>query len=271
MTIPKPKHLEPEYAEQFNDQSVADAYVNYPPYSTEVFGVLDNLIQDAPRNVLDIGCGTGELARPLAAFVDHVDAVDQSAAMIEIGRTRDGGDRPNIRWICQRAEEFPYDARYSLIVAGASLHWMDWYEVLPRMSRALSSRGYLAIVGGHRIVAPWVDELDRVMPRYSTNKDFGSFNVINELESRGLFSVVGRRRTTPRAHHLSVDSYVELLHARNGYSRQRMGPTLAAEFDVAIRELVGHFAQGQVLTLEMLTNITWGTPINGFGDLRASD
>ena len=135
MTIPKPKHLGPEYADQFKDQSVADAYVNYPPYTAEVFEVLESLIgglgDDEPRIVLDIGCGTGTstLARrtawtldvgqgtcphrklrgpvpPVAAFVERVDAVDQSAAMIDIGRARDGGDRPNIRWVCQSAEDF---------------------------------------------------------------------------------------------------------------------------------------------------------------------
>ena len=98
MTISKPKHLGPEYADQFKDESVAGAYVNYPPYTAEVFEVLEGLIRDEPRIVLDIGCGTGDVARPLAALVDHVDAVDQSAAMIEIGRTREGGDRPNISW-----------------------------------------------------------------------------------------------------------------------------------------------------------------------------
>lgn len=97
MTIPKPKHLGPEYADQFKDRSVADAYVNYPPYPAEVFEVLDSLIRGTPRIVLDIGCGTGDVARPLAPLVERVDAVDQSAAMIEIGRSREGGDRPNIR------------------------------------------------------------------------------------------------------------------------------------------------------------------------------
>ena len=224
MTIPKPKHLKPVYAEQFNDQSVADAYVNYQPYSTEVFEVLESLIQGSPCYVLDIGCGTGELARPLARIADRVDAVDQSAAMIEIGRTRDGGDRPNIRWICQGAEDFPYLTQYSLIVAGASLHWMDWHKVLPRMSRALSRHGYLAIVGGHVISAPWVDDLGTILPRYSTNKDFGSFNVITELERRSLFSAVDRRRTRPRQHRLSVDGYVELLHAAQRILKTAHGP-----------------------------------------------
>ena len=249
MTLPKPKHLGPEYADQFKDRSVADAYVNYPPYPAEVFEVLESLIQDAPRIVLDLGCGTGDVARPLAAHVDLVDAVDQSAAMIEIGRSREGGERPNIRWVCRSAEDFAYDTRYSLIVAGASLHWMDWYKVLPRMAGALSDRGYLAIVGGRGMDAtPWNDELSKIIPTYSTNRDYESYDLIDELERRSLFSVVGRQRTAPQEYRMSVDRYVEMFHARNGFSRQRMDAQSAAEFDTAVREIVSPFATNHVLT-----------------------
>ena len=261
MTIPKPKHLGPDYADQFKDRSVADAYVNYPPYPAEVFEVLESLIHDEPRIVLDIGCGTGDVARPLAAFVERVDAVDQSAAMIDIGRARDGGDRPNIRWVCQSAEDFAYDTRYSLIVAGASLHWMDWYKVLPRMAGALSHRGYLAVVGGRGMdTAPWIDGLSKIIPTYSTNKDYESYDLFDELERRRLFSVVGRKRTAPQEYRMSVDQYVEMFHARNGFSRQRMDAQSAAEFDAAVRELVAPFVADHVLSFDVRTDITWGHP-----------
>ena len=261
MTIAKPKHLGPEYGDQFKDRSVADAYVNYPPYAAEVFEVLECLIQDEPRIVLDVGCGTGEVARPLAAHVERVDAVDQSAAMIEIGLSREGGDLPNIRWVCRSAEDFAYDTRYSLVVAGASLHWMDWYKVLPRMAGALSDRGYLAIVGGRGMDAtPWNDELSKIIPTYSTNRDYESYDLIDELERRSLFSVVGRKRTAPQEYRMSVDRYVEMFHARNGFSRQRMDAQSAAEFDTAVRELVAPFAVDHVLTFNVTTGITWGHP-----------
>ena len=240
---------------------MADAYVNYPPYPAEVFEVLESLIHDEPRIVLDIGCGTGDVARPLAAFVERVDAVDQSAAMIDIGRAREGGDRPNIWWVCQSAEDFPLETQYSLIVAGASLHWMDWYEVLPRMAGALSDRGYLAIVGGRGMdTAPWIDRLSKIIPAYSTNKDFESYDLLDELERRRLFSVVGRKRTAPQECRMSVDQYVEMFHARNGFSRQRMDAQSAAEFDAAVRELVTPFATDHVLTFDVTTNVTWGHP-----------
>ena len=261
MTIPKPKHLGPEYADQFKDRSVAGAYVNYPPYSDEVFEVLDGLIHDEPRVVLDIGCGTGDVARPLAPLVDRVDAVDQSTAMIEIGRSRPGGGQQNIRWVCQGAEDFSYDTRYSLIVAGASLHWMDWYVVLPRMAEALSDRGCLAIVGGRGMeAAPWIGDLNKIIPRYSTNQDFAPYHLVDELECRKLFTVAGSERTARQQCSMTVDRYVELFHARNGFSRERMDPRSASEFDAHVREIVAPYAVRNTLTFDVTTKITWGRP-----------
>lgn len=262
MTIPKPKHLGPAYADQFKDRSVAEAYVNYPPYAPELFQVLAGLIQDEPRIVLDMGCGTGDVARPLADLVERVDAVDPSAAMLEVGRSREGGDQPNIRWVCRSAEDFAYATRYSLIVTGASLHWMDWYTVMPQMAAALSGHGYLAIVGGRGIAtAPWVDDLNRIIPKYSTNQDFQPYNLLDELERRQLFAKVGRKRTAPQEYSMPLEQYVELFHARNGFSRERMDAQAAAAFDAAVRELVTPFAVGNVLSFDVTTDIIWGQPL----------
>ena len=69
--------------------------------------------------MLDIGAGEGALARPLADRVDHVDAVDISAAMVRAGRLRPGGTRPNLRWIVGAAGTAPLDGPYALVTAGA--------------------------------------------------------------------------------------------------------------------------------------------------------
>ena len=122
---PKPKHLGPQYAEQFKDHSVASAYLHRPPYPAELFDVLESLIQGRPRVILDMGSGTGAIAIPMAGRVDRVDAVDPSEAMLKMAQTRPGWDQENIRWVCTSAEDFDYQGRYGLIVAGASLHWMD--------------------------------------------------------------------------------------------------------------------------------------------------
>ena len=260
----KPKHLGPEYADQFKDRSVAEAYATRPHYPPEVVSVLEGLIEDSPRLVLDIGCGTGSIAIALAGRVDRVDAVDPSEAMLDIARSRPGGDYSNIRWIAQSAEEFGYNSTYSLIVAAASLHWMDWYSVLPKMASSLSEHGYLAIVGGQELhKSLWQDRLNEIIPRYSTNQDFEPYDLIEELERRALFHVCGRNTTQPYVFSQTISEYVESFHARNGFSRQRMDATAAAEFDEAVRTAVEPFASDGHVRIEIVANIVWGQPPSG--------
>ena len=76
---------------RFREASVAERYDFRPPYPAEVFDILSSLLDDGPRTVLDAGCGTGDLARPLAPLVDRLDAVDQSAAMLAQARALPGG------------------------------------------------------------------------------------------------------------------------------------------------------------------------------------
>ena len=72
---PKPKHLGQEYASQFQDQSVVDAYRHRPPYPPQTFEILAGLIRSEPKIVLDIGCGTGKIARGLAP--DRIEIVGE--------------------------------------------------------------------------------------------------------------------------------------------------------------------------------------------------
>lgn len=60
---PKPAHLAPDYGARFG---VAAAYRHRPPYPPATLDLLAALVVDAPRAVLDAGCGRGEPARPLA-------------------------------------------------------------------------------------------------------------------------------------------------------------------------------------------------------------
>ena len=87
----KPNALRPEIAARFQDDGVVEAYAYREPYPPEVFDILAELIVDTPRAVLDIGCGRGEVARPLLSLADRVDAVDWSEAMLAKGKTLPGG------------------------------------------------------------------------------------------------------------------------------------------------------------------------------------
>jgi SAM-dependent methyltransferase len=259
--LPKPAHLAPEYGAQFQDAAIVAAYHYRPPYPAEVFSLLADLITDAPRHVLDVGCGTGYVARPLAPLVDRVDAVDPSAAMIAAGRQEPGGDAPNLRWIVGYAEDAPLDPPYALITAGASLHWMDWAVVMPRFRAALTLRGTLAIIGDGTLPGPWRDALQPIIDRYSTNRLYQPHNLIAELEQRGLFEQVGEYRTPPRPFPQPIADYIESFHARNGLSRDRMPPADAAAFDAEATVVLTALCPDGIVPLQGFGEVVWGRPL----------
>lgn len=257
--LPKPRHLAPEFASQFGDRSVVAAYHLRPPYPPQVIDHLLRLrVAQAP--VLDAGTGTGEIARALAQRGVRVEALDPSSAMLERGRQLPGGDNLLLTWINGTAEDTPLHPPYGLITTAASLHWMAWELVLPRFGELLVPGGVLAIVEQRQAPQPWDDALSEVITRYSLNRFYQPYDLVAELEQRGLFRPLGQVETEPVTFTQSVADYVESFHARNGFSRDRMTPEAAADFDAEAAELVHPFATRGLVTLEITGLIDWGTP-----------
>jgi SAM-dependent methyltransferase len=260
MALPKPKHLEPAYGAQFSDPSVVSAYRFRPPYPEEVYTILAELIADAPRLVLELGCGPGEIARRLATQTDRVDAVEPSQAMLALARALPGGERRNLQWYCCTAEAFTYVPGYGLVIAAESLHWMDWYRVLPAIRAALAPRGRLVVLDRRLDTVPWWRALRPLIPQYSTNRDFQPYDLLDELARRRLFSPEGRATTTPELFSQSVEDYIASWHSRNGFSRERMGVSSALEFDARVREIARPYVQAGRLHYEVQVEWAWGVP-----------
>jgi ubiquinone/menaquinone biosynthesis C-methylase UbiE len=70
-------------------------------------------IAEEALSVLDLGCGTGELAVALARD-RSVTAVDPAAAMLEIGRKREGGGA--VTWVVGDARTLRLDRRFDLVL-----------------------------------------------------------------------------------------------------------------------------------------------------------
>src|SRR4051794_12078926 len=163
----RPAYRNDENAAAYKAESVAVAYQHRPPYPDETFTILAGLLGDRPRRVLDAGCGTGAVARPLLAWVDEIDAIDLAPAMVEEGRRLPGGDSPRLRWIVGRVEDAPLRPPYGLITAGDSLHWMEWDVVLPRFAEVLAPGSVLAILDNGYQPLPWAAPLAEILARYS--------------------------------------------------------------------------------------------------------
>ena len=260
---PKPAGFDTRYAEAFKNQLVVDAYRYRPPYSDETFAILASLITDEPRAVLDVGAGSGDIARRMVEFVERVDAVDFSEAMIARGKQLPDGEHPRLHWIYGTAEDAPLSGPYALITAGSSIHWMDWPRAFPRFRSLLTPHGFLAVVYRRTLPMVWNDALRTIRRQFSTRRtdEQGSENAIEALVARGLFQVHGEKTTTPIPFNQPIDDFITGLHSRSGFSVEGMGEEQAGEFDWQVRTLLLSFHPDGVLPLQSIAIVTWGTPL----------
>jgi SAM-dependent methyltransferase len=260
----KPKHLGCEYAAQFEDASVARAYHARPPYPSGVLELIDSLIVDQPRRVLELGAGSGDLGLRLARHVDALDAVEPSTAMFALARSRQAqpGAPSNVRWFHTNAESHPFEGPYAGVVAAESLHWMDWPLLFPKLAACLTANGYLFVVTVRQLIElPWQPQLVDLIARHSTNRDYSPYDIEHELTTRGLLAVAGRQTIIGEPFSQTLDDYVESFHSRNGFSRDRMSAAAADAFDRELRALVLAHISGDVVMAKVTSSVIWGKPL----------
>jgi len=95
-------------------------------------------------DVLEIGCGTGQLTRQLAGRAFHLTAIDIGAAMIEAAR-RNVADPMAVFQVCS-FEDFADTEHFDLIVSATAFHWIDPGVGLAKAARLLRPGGWLALL-----------------------------------------------------------------------------------------------------------------------------
>ena len=248
--------------ERFQDQSVVDRYHLRPTYSPETFTILNELIVDEPRVVLDMGCGTGNVTRPLAGYVERIDAIDLSLPMLERARTLPGGDSPKIRWLHGRTEDVELEPPYALVTAAESLHWMEWDVVLPRLARVLTQHGLLAILNVEERPVPWHEGYRQIEQRFTNNPAYQPFDWITALEKERLFQKLGTHEAEVAVSQ-TVEDYITAKHGRSILSLDTMTASQATQFDTEMQALLLPFAQDGLLTFSVIGRIIWGKPKGG--------
>jgi len=256
--------------ERFAARRMAENYRYRPPYSQEVFDTLLGLIVDRPRAVLDAGCGPGKIARAIVEAVDRIDAVDPSSEMIRVGRSLPNGDNPKIRWVNDRIEDASLTPPYTLIVAGASFHWMKPEIALSRFSGVISPNGVFAILDGDApIDAPWIAEEQAIMinlvtkiegehPKWWTS---ASERLHIPHAEHPQFVRAATKITAPMTFTQSIADYIRCQHSRSTWSEDHMGATLSREFDAVITDLLARYAIDGMISYNVQTRIEWGRPL----------
>jgi len=109
--------------------------------------VLDLLGDVAGRDVLDVGCGDGDLALALWERRARVAGIDASPAMIDAARRRAQAQSADIVFELARAEQLPFpNGRFDIVTAVTILCFVeDASGVFGEMARVLRPGGRLVI------------------------------------------------------------------------------------------------------------------------------
>lgn len=109
----------------------------------------DSLLKHVPEsceNALEIGCGTGAFARALARRCRRVVALDLSAEMIRVARSR-SSQFENLEFLLADAMtwDFP-QSHVDFVCSIATLHHLEQRELLLKIKNALKLRGVLLVL-----------------------------------------------------------------------------------------------------------------------------
>lgn len=251
----------------FADAAVAEAYVHRPDYAD---GIYRKLVEISPgfESLLDLGCGTGKISRRLADRFASVTAVDPSEEMLRVARTQPSGDRRNIRWVPERAEEAPFEgAPFDLVVAGASIHWMDHATVFPKLLASARADHLFAAVDGDGAFDPawrcgWDDFLARWIyeltgEAYEPDRPDSAFaRRMNRY--RNWLNVSGEEAFMSEPIQQRVEDFIACQHSRATFAPARLGARVN-EFDRQLAGVLEPHAVAGVVTFTIQSRIVWGT------------
>ncbi len=102
--------------------------------------VLQWLAPKPQESILDVGCGTGDLAAKITAFGAQVVGIDASPEMIAMAKAA----HPHLAFEVVDATQLPYHESFNAIFSNATFHWIENQEALVKgLFKSLKNGGRL--------------------------------------------------------------------------------------------------------------------------------
>ena len=195
--------------------------------------------------LLDLACGPGQIAIPMAPYFERVLAIDLEPDMIDVGRAAaDRAGLTNIRWQVGRAEDLTLEpGSIDLLTIGSAFHRLERGVIAARVKGWLSPGGALIVTGygpapdSVEPEPPWKDIMSTVVMKWTGPLSEAARRALSGpshgelLESAG-YAIERYDCTVP--HRWTVDELVGLAFSISVSSKQQLGDRADA-FEAELR------------------------------------
>jgi len=148
-------------------------YARYRPQypASLIRHLVDQFALDGEGRLLDLGCGTGQLALRFQDWFEEIVGIDPEPEMLEEARRLSLEHRvSHVQWLEGKAEDRAEDlGSYRLVTIAKAFHWMDRETVLDLLYRQTDVGGGIAIIGidsEKRELQPWQHTVNEVVARW---------------------------------------------------------------------------------------------------------
>jgi SAM-dependent methyltransferase len=218
-----------------------------PGYPDSFFDLLDRLGVGAPdQRILDLGTGTGVLARAFAKRGGVVTGVDNSIEQIDAARELARRDNLNIDFILSRAEDISFGpGSFDIVSAGQSWIYFDHVVLLPKL-KVMAQKGRLVLT--HLNWLPREDKIaeatERLVLRYNPDWKGGGFKTADPFMFGSLqdFELTTFHKYNA-ALQFTIESWMGRIRACRGVGAS-LPSEVVNEFDKEHRRLLSEMTDG---------------------------
>ena len=196
-----------------------------------------------------------------------VTAVDASNSMLNVARKLQRPTETNIKWMQCLAEEADFsDRTFDLIIAAASIHWMDHSLLFPKLLRHVSDEHVVAVVQGDEAHQPpwmnawddflgkWIYQLTGV--RYEPNSKQSAF--AKKMERHKDWLNLEGEASFEHNFSQKVDDFIRCQFSRDTFAPSKLGSRIQ-EFSEELRQVVSPHADDEdILTYRVQSRLEWG-------------
>lgn len=230
-------------------KGTASYYSQYRPIypSSLIRFLVECFSLDGSGNMLDLGCGTGQLTFRFSDWFGKVIGVDTDQEMIEEAKRISKEVRlENVKWHVGDLQDYKQteDAVFKLVTIAKAFHWMDRAKVLESLYHMIPVGGGIAIIDNTfppQVPLPWQETVNEVVQQwYGKERRAGNTTYSHPKASHS--KMIEQSRFHLSAHQLptyeqtwTIDSIIGNVYSTSYGSKRFLGEH-AASFEKHLTE-----------------------------------